>query len=312
MYSVVSLFAGIGGICLGFQQAGFDVIWANEKDHAACLTYRHNFGNDYLVEGDIREIPEESIPHADVLAAGFPCQSFSTAGAGRGFADPRGTLFFEVIRVAKAIQPRVIFLENVENLMDHDDGRTFQTIYSSLVELGYIIRYQAMATHEYANIPQTRRRVYIVAFSDLELSDHFSFPEPIPLTSRAMEWIKLDERKPDIYYYSEDTVFDRYIRDTVTNRRYIYRVFNGAARVLTNGKCPTLTASMSTPRNAAVLRDDFGVRRLSLRESLIFQGFPAEFYFPNTIKIHDAYKQIGNSVSVPVIRRIAGEIQRII
>lgn len=115
MYSVVSLFAGIGGICLGFQQAGFDVIWANEKDHAACLTYRHNFGNDYLVEGDIREIPEESIPHADVLAAGFPCQSFSTAGAGRGFADPRGTLFFEVIRVAKAIQPRIIFLENVEN-----------------------------------------------------------------------------------------------------------------------------------------------------------------------------------------------------
>ena len=176
MYSVVSLFAGIGGICLGFKQAGFDVIWANEKDHAACLTYRYNFGNNYLVEGDIREIPEESIPHADVLAAGFPCQSFSTAGAGRGFADPRGTLFFEVIRVAKAIQPRVIFLENVENLMDHDDGRTFQTIYSSLVELGYIIRYQAMATHEYANIPQTRRRVYIVAFSDLELSDHFSFP----------------------------------------------------------------------------------------------------------------------------------------
>lgn len=99
MYSVVSLFAGIGGICLGFKQAGFDVIWANEKDHAACLAYRYNFGNNYLMEGDIREIPEESIPRADVLAAGFPCQSFSTAGAGRGFADPRGTLFFEVIRV---------------------------------------------------------------------------------------------------------------------------------------------------------------------------------------------------------------------
>lgn len=312
MYSVVSLFAGIGGICLGFKQAGFDVIWANEKDHAACLTYRYNFGNNYLVEGDIREIPEESIPHADVLAAGFPCQSFSTAGAGRGFADPRGTLFFEVIRVAKAIQPRVIFLENVENLMDHDDGRTFQTIYSSLVELGYIIRYQAMATHEYANIPQTRRRVYIVAFSDLELSDHFSFPEPMRLTSGALEWIKLNERKPDIYYYTENSPFDRYIRDTVKDSGYIYRVFNGSVRKLTNNKCPTLTASMNTPRNAAVLRDDFGVRRLTLRESLRFQGFPAGFYFPNTIKIHDAYKQIGNSVSVPVIRRIAEEIRKTI
>lgn len=247
-----------------------------------------------------------------MLAAGFPCQFFSNAGAGRGFADPRGTLFFEVVRVAKAIQPRVIFLENVENFMDHDDGRTFQTIYSSLVELGYIIRYQAMATHEYANIPQTRRQIYIVAFADLAFSDRFRFPEPIPLTSEAIEWIKCDERKPDIYYYSENTSFDRYIRDTVTNRRYIYRVFNGAARVLTNSKCPTLTASMSTPRNAAVLRDDFGVRRLTLKESLKFQGFPAEFYFPNTIKIHDAYKQIGNSVSVLVIRRIAEEIRKTI
>lgn len=312
MYSVVSLFAGIGGICLGFKQAGFDIVWANEKDHAACLTYRHNLGSDYLIEGDIRNITEDCIPPADVLAAGFPCQSFSVAGAGRGFADPRGTLFFEVIRVAKAIQPRVIFLENVENLMEHDNGRTFQTIYSSLVELGYIIRYQAMATHEYANIPQTRRRIYIVAFADLKLSDRFRFPEPVPLTSGAMQWINLAERKPDIYYYTEDTPFDRYIRDTVTDNRYIYRVFNGAARKLTNSKCPTLTASMSTPRNAAVLKDHFGVRRLTLKESLGFQGFPSEFYFPNTIKIHDAYKQIGNSVSVPVIRRIAEEIRKII
>ncbi len=309
MYSVVSLFAGIGGICLGFKQAGFDVIWANEIDSAACQTYRHNFGSEYLIEGDIRNVPAETVPHADVLAAGFPCQSFSAAGAGRGFADPRGTLFFEVIRVAKEIQPKVIFLENVENLMEHDGGRTFQTIYASLVELGYIVRYQAMATHEYANIPQTRRRIYIVAFADLALSDQFSFPDPIPLTSTAMQWIDLAEHKPDIYYYQEKTEFDQYIRSTVTDRRYIYRVFNGAARKLTNNKCPTLTASMCTPRNAAVLRDDYGVRRLTLRESLKFQGFPAEFYFPNTIKINDAYKQIGNSVSVPIIFRVSQNIR---
>lgn len=312
MYSAVSLFAGIGGICLGFKQAGFDILWANEKDHAACLTYRHNLGSDYLVEGDIRKIPGACIPHADVLVAGFPCQSFSAAGAGRGFADPRGTLFFEVIRVAQAIHPRVIFLENVENLMEHDNGRTLQTIYCSLVELGYIVRYRAMATHEYANIPQTRRRIYIVAFANLELSDHFCFPEPVPLTSGAMRWINLSERKPDIYYYAEDMPFDKYIRDTVTDSRYIYRVFNGTARKLTNSKCPTLTASMSTPRNSAVLRDDHGVRRLTLRECLRFQGFPDEYYFPNSITLADAYRQIGNSVSVPVVRHIAEEIRKII
>lgn len=312
MYSVVSLFAGIGGICLGFKQAGFDIIWANEKDPAACLTYRHNFGSDYLVEGDIRKIPEHCIPCADVLAAGFPCQSFSAAGAGRGFSDSRGTLFFEVIRIAKAIHPKVIFLENVENLIDHDNGRTFQTIYSSLVELGYIIRYQAMATHEYANIPQTRRRVYIVAFSELQLSDRFRFPKPVPLTSGAMQWVNLTEKKPAIYYYSGDTPFDKYIRETVTDSRYIYRVFNGSARKLTNSKFPTLTASMSTPRNAAVLRDDFGVRRLTLKEILKLQGFPSEFYFPNTISISDAYKQVGNSVTVPVIYRIAERIKAVL
>ena len=304
-YSVVSLFAGIGGICLGFKQAGFDILWANEKDHAACETYRHNFGDSYLIEGDIRKVDVKSIPHAEVLVAGFPCQSFSLGGAQKGFADPRGTMFFEVIRVAAEIKPKIIFLENVENLMEHDSGRTFQTIYASLVELGYIIHYRAMATHEYASIPQTRRRIYIVAFQDPALSNVFRFPEPIPLTSTAMDWIDLAEKQPDIYYYLGDTPFDEYIRQSVTDRRYLYRVFNGAVRKLTNGKCPTLTASMTTPKNAAILRDNHGVRRLTLRESLKFQGFPPEFYFPNTISISDAYKQIGNSVTVPIIYRIA-------
>lgn len=307
---VVSLFAGIGGICLGFREAGFHICWANEKDHAACETYRHNFGDNYLIEGDIRKVNIKTIPHAAVLAAGFPCQSFSLGGAQKGFADPRGTMFFEVIRAAAEINPKVIFLENVENLMEHDNGRTFQTIYASLVELGYFIHYRAMATHEYANIPQTRRRIYIVAFSDLEMSNEFQFPDPVPLTKNAMELIDVSEKKPDIYYYSDDTEFDQYIRGSVTDRRFLYRVFNGSIRKLTNGKCPTLTASMTTPRNAAVLRDNYGVRRLTLGECLNFQGFPQGYYFPKTIRLEDAYKQIGNSVTVPVIQRTAQKIKQ--
>jgi len=306
---VVSLFAGIGGICLGFRQAGFRISWANEKDHAACETYRHNFGDTNLVEGDIRQIGSQTIPRADILIAGFPCQSFSLAGAQKGFADPRGTLFFEVIRVARALRPKIIFLENVENLMEHDNGRTFQTIYISLVELGYIVCYRPMATHEYANIPQTRRRIYIVAFSSLEMSERFHFPEPVELTTTVMDWINKAKKQPDIYYYLGNTPFDEYIRRAVTDQRYLYRVFNGSIRKLTNGKCPTLTASMTTPRNAAVLRDNYGVRRLTLRECLRFQGFPQGYYFPKTIRLEDAYKQIGNSVSVPVIQRIAQSIK---
>ena len=308
MFNVVSLFAGIGGICLGFQQAGFNICWANEKDHAACLTYRYNLGNSYLVEEDIKKIDEHSIPQADVLAAGFPCQSFSIAGAGRGFSDSRGALFFDVIRVAAAVHPKVIFLENVENLMEHDKGHTFQVIYSSLVELGYIIRYRVMPTHEYANIPQTRRRIYIVAISDLESCNRFQFPDPIPLTTKAMDWIDLKTKPHDVYYYSKDTPFDRHVRSIVTDNNYIYRIFNGSITKLKNQKCPTLTATMCTPQNAAVIRDQFGVRRLTLKESLRFQGFPDSFYFPNTVDIQSAYKQIGNSVTVPVIFRIAKNI----
>lgn len=307
--SAVSLFAGIGGICLGFQQAGFKIIWANEIDHAACLTYRHNLGSNYLVEGDIRQISEQTVPHSDVLAAGFPCQSFSTAGAGRGFQDSRGILFFEVVRIISATQPRAIFLENVENLIEHDNGRTFQTIYASLVELGYIIHYRAMPTHKYANIPQTRRRVYIVAFRSIANSCQFQFPDEVPLTAKAMDWIEHDKKQPDIYYYDNESSFDHYVCNAVTDESCFYRIFNGSITKLQNRKCPTLTASMNTPRNAAVLRDRFGVRRITLREALRFQGFPVNYYFPKAINIQQAYHQIGNSVTVPVIQRIAEKIK---
>lgn len=310
--TVVSLFAGIGGICLGFKQAGFKIVWANEKDAAACRTYRYNLGSEYLVEGDIRKIDMAQLPHADVLAAGFPCQSFSVAGLKKGFDDTRGQLFFEVVRAIEAVRPPVVFLENVENLMEHDNGRTFQVIYTSLVEHGYILRYQPMATHEYANIPQTRRRVYIVAFRDYQTSQKFKFPEPVPLTTTALDFLDIKGEQHEIYYYRSDAQFDNYIRNMAVDIDGLYRVFDGRIKKYAQGKCPTLTASMSSPRNAAVLRDTWGVRRITLREALRFQGFPTSFYFPNTIKLQDAYKQIGNSVSIPVIQKIACEIQKVL
>jgi DNA (cytosine-5)-methyltransferase 1 len=229
-------------------------------------------------------------------------------GYRKGFKDPRGNLFFEISRFIDIKRPRIVFLENVQNLMEHDNGRTFQVIYTSLVEQGYILRYQPMATHEYVNIPQTRRRIYIVAFRDHEMCQRFRFPEPMALTASLGQFLDTYEQQHEIYYYRADDEYDEYIRSYVTDPNYLYRVFNGSIRKLTNNKCPTLTASMTTPRNAAVLKDNWGVRRLTLRESLRFQGFPADYYFPNTIKIQDAYKQIGNSVSVPVINLIAKNI----
>ena len=306
---VASMFCGIGGIDLGFRQAGFDVVWANEKDAAACRTYRYNFGSEYLVEGDIRKVDVNTIPQVNVLAAGFPCQSFSVAGKQKGFGDARGQLFFEVVRVIEAIQPPVIFLENVENLMEHDNGRTFQVIYTSLVELGYILRYQPMATHEYANIPQTRRRIYIVAFRDYEMCQRFHYPEPMQRTATIHDFLDTATKQHEIYYFRDNTPYDKYIRENIQDANCLYRIFNGSITKYASGMCPTLTASMNTLRNAAVLKDKWGVRRITLHEALRFQGFPQEYYFPNTIQLRDAYKQIGNSVSVPVIQRIAAHIK---
>jgi DNA (cytosine-5)-methyltransferase 1 len=163
-YKVVSLFAGIGGICYGFKQAGADIIWANEIDKDACKTYRHNFGDDYLVEGDIKTIDADSIPDIDILNGGFPCQAFSVAGYRKGFEDERGNLFFEIERILEAKRPRAILLENVKNLEGHDNGNTFKVIKSKLEALGYHVHHKVLNTMTHGNVPQTRERIYIVGF----------------------------------------------------------------------------------------------------------------------------------------------------
>ena len=130
IYTVGSLFSGIGGIDLGFQQAGFNVVWANEIDKDACKTYRLNFPSTTLIENDIRTVDANSLPKVDIITAGFPCQSFSVCGNQKGFCDNRGNLFFEIMRIVDTVIPKIIFLENVANLVNHDNGRTFNTIHN--------------------------------------------------------------------------------------------------------------------------------------------------------------------------------------
>ena len=138
---VCSLFSGIGGIDLGFKQAGFEIVWANECDKYAAKTYRKNFGDKNLVEGDITKIDDKTIPDFEVLVAGFPCQSFSVAGKQKGFKDNRGNLFYEIVRIVDAKKPKIIFLENVANLLEHDEGKSFLTVYNALVPYGYSFKY---------------------------------------------------------------------------------------------------------------------------------------------------------------------------
>lgn len=311
--TVASLFAGIGGIELGFAQAGFQILWAIEKDHKCCLTYRHNHKEIPLIEADICNVDPHSLSTVDVIAAGFPCQPFSIAGRQRGFCDNRGNLFYEVIRFVQAIQPRVIFLENVQNLQAHDNGRTFITIHNALVESGYYIRYRVMRASEYGNVPQIRDRIYIVAFKDIADCDVFKFPDTIPLTVSIDNIINRHEEKNRVYYYQKNDLFFAKVREIVTDQSSIYRVYHESIKITQNHMCPTLTASMGMQRDQVPLViDNYGIRKLTLRECLDFQGFPKDFYFPNTITIEDAYKQCGNTVCVPVVKRVAERIIKII
>lgn len=304
-----SRFAGIGGICLGFKQAGFEIVWANERDNKACNTYRKNFGNSYLQETDITKIDVESIPDIDVLTAGFPCQPFSIAGLQRGFKDPRGNMFFEIARVIDAKQPSIIFFENVANLIQHDNGNTFLVIYNTLAYLGYAVRYKIMSGNEHGNLPQTRRRIFIIGFKDYDMCDRFQFPDDIPLTLGINDVINRTERKHDIYYYNETSKLYNILNKTVVDRNSIYHIKDRGIIKVKNNMCPTLTANMGTyPDRVPVVADDFGIRKLTLRECLDFQGFPNDYWFPNNVGIGDAYKQIGNSVCVSVVRKIVKKL----
>lgn len=206
--TVGGMFAGIGGICLGFKQNGCKIIWANEIDKYACRTYRLNFGNEYLVEGDIQKVDVNSIPDFDILTAGFPCQAFSSVGLLEGFNDPRGNLFFETARVISQVKLQVVFLENAANLVKHDDGKTFEVILKTLEDLDYHTVYKLMNAKEYGNIPQQRNRIYIVAFKDEKNLNKFEFPEMLTLKRTAFDLFE-KEKQDDKYYMDGHRMWDR-------------------------------------------------------------------------------------------------------
>lgn len=308
---VCSLFSGIGGIDLGFQQAGFDIVWANEIDKYAVDTYKKNFGSNNIVKKDLRKIDVSQIPDFNVLVAGFPCQSFSSAGKQRGFDDERGQLFFEIVRVIEEKQPEIIFLENVANLLEHDEGKTFLTVYNELVPFGYSFKYCVMDAQDYGNIPQHRERVFIVAFKHFEMCERFVFPEKVELKTNLNDIIDRTVRHSDCYYYKDNDPIYEKLELSIKNRSVVYRIRANGNDIRKYSVCPTLTASMGVfQHQIPVIKDDFGIRKLTPYECLALLGFPKDFRFPK-IPLEKAYKQCGNSVVVPVVRRIAEEIMKV-
>lgn len=305
-----SLFAGIGGIDLGFEQAGFETVWANEIDADACKTYRQNFPNVHLIECDVRHLDVSTLPYVDVLTAGFPCQPFSVCGQQNGFNDSRGNLFFEIMRIADALQPPVIFLENVANLTDHDNGRTFITIHNELVSRDYVIRYIMADACDYG-IPQHRTRTYLVAFKSQYACDSFTFPEKCELQTHIFDVIDRTVRAKDRYYVPEGSYEYNRLIPAMIDENQIYRFSDYSIQASKDGISFTLKANMGTWKNRVpYLKDDFGIRKITPYECLALQGFPKSFEFPN-IPITSAYKQCGNTVCVPIITKIANSLSNL-
>ena len=309
MLKCASFFAGVGGIDLGFKQAGFDIVFANEFDPNACKTFQANFKTK-LDSRSIIDLPTQDIPDFDVMIAGFPCQAFSIAGKRQGFNDKgRGDLFFELERIFKAKKPKIIFLENVKNLVSHDKGRTFEIIKQSLISNGYHIKFQVLNASQFG-VAQNRERIYIVCFLDKALCDKFEFPKPFQLNKQVSDYLENESNIDSKYYYKESTPFFNEL-SIVSDAKTVYQWRRKYVRKNMSNVCPTLTANMGTGGHNVPLINPQGkrttVRKLTPRECFNFQGYPKDFILPKLADCH-LYKQAGNSVVVPVIIQIAEQI----
>ena len=381
-YKVGSLFAGIGGIDLGIKNAklpngdGYSLVWANEIDEHACVTYKTNFEHT-LIQGDINKVlhpsscindsPEEYEYYSkmneqilkdriDILTGGFPCQAFSIAGEMRGFEDERGNLFWSIINLVKQLdekhgKPRILFLENVKNLMAHDGGQTYKVIKSEIEKLGYIVKEHILNTMEYSNLPQNRERIYIFCFLNKEDADRFTLFENIKSykkkfsksdrENQILQIIDYSDSVPGKYYYSkekypiyygerrneqndiESKTDNDYINldEQITEFYQFYQLRRGMyVRKNQSNVCPTLTANMGTGgHNVPLILNHKGIRKLTPVETLKLQGFPINAGYEIPLKFEGKlysdsylYKQAGNAVSVPVIQFLATELLKVL
>ena len=302
-FKFIDLFAGIGGIRLAFQKQGGYCSFTSEWDKFSAKTYRANFGEE--PNGDITQVDEKSVPDHNILLAGFPCQAFSQAGLRHGFEDTRGTLFFDVARIIAEKRPNAILLENVKNLKGHDKGRTFAKIKETLEELEYTFDAKVLRAADFG-VPQNRERIFIVCF-DKRIGGElvpFEFPVP-PRTPTRLGNILLDE--VDEKYTISDKLYEGHLR-----RKEMHKLKgNGFGFSLFNSESVyTNTLSARYYKDGSEILIDQGKeknpRKLTPIECKRLQGFPEEFVIP--VSDTQAYKQFGNSVSVPVVEAIAAQM----
>ncbi len=295
MYKTIDLFAGIGGIRLGFEHYGCKNVFTSEWDRSAQIMYEANFHEKPF--GDINQIDPKDIPDHDILLAGFPCQPFSIAGKQLGFSDTRGTLFFNIESILAEKKPYAFFLENVKRLTTHDNGRTFNVIKEKLTSLGYHIHFEVLNSLNYG-IPQKRERIYIVGFKD---DIEFSFPKPLGSFRPLSDFLDKDEDVPENFFVTERLKEKRL--NSVKGIPPIPSIWH--ENIGGNISALPYSCALRAGGSYNYLLVN-GVRRLTGREMLRLQGFPEDFVI--NVPYSQVRKIAGNSVTVPVIRLVAGEV----
>tara|TARA_R110000744_G_scaffold114988_1_gene215052 strand:+ start:3840 stop:4802 length:963 start_codon:yes stop_codon:yes gene_type:complete len=301
-YKIIDLFAGIGGIRRGFEQAyegGIECVFTSEWDKFAAQTYKLNYPNEVL-HGDITQISEKDIPDHDILLAGFPCQPFSQAGLKKGFSDTRGTLFFDIEKILLEKKPKAFLLENVKRLRTHDKGRTLETILKHLKKAGYKVNYEVLRARDFG-LPQNRERIFIVGF--LDNSIEFEFPKPTIENTSVSDIL---ENKVDSSYTISDRLWEGHQRrkreNKLKGKGFGYGIVDKNSEY-TN----TISARYYKDGSEILVRQkDKNPRKLTPREAARLQGFPDSFKIQ--VSNNQAYKQFGNSVAVNVVEAVAKKI----
>ena len=304
-FRFIDLFAGIGGMRIPFDEVNGECAFSSEWDAHAAAVYLENYGE--IPHGDISKIDESEIPDHDLLLAGFPCQPFSHAGHKKGFDDTRGTLFFDVARIVNYSKPKIVLLENVRGLISHDKGSTFGRIIEVLESLGYVVHWKILNARDFG-LPQNRPRVFIVSIrADQEGALNYKFPKPICSATTVADILELSV-DPAL------TISDRLWGGHQRRKRAHLERGNGFGFSLVNGETAT-TRTLSAryyKDGSEILVEQVGLnpRKLSIKEAANLQGFPS-WFIPSRSSAQ-AYKQFGNSVSVPVIRAMRDSLTNFI
>ncbi len=303
---MADLFAGTGAFSLAFSSTNkVSIVFANDMVAHSKKIYDENFDHELTLK-DLNEVTNKDIPQHDILTGGFPCQPFSIAGYQQGFEDERSNVFWKILSIIDHHKPKCVILENVKNLVTHDEKKTFKTIKDNLEKRGYHLRYKVLNTAEITGIPQHRERIYIVCLKSKAVFDKFNLDFPKVQKKAISDF--LDKDVPSKYYYTDKSSTWNLVKEGVTKKNTIYQYRRVYVRENKSNECPTLTANMGGGgHNVPLVLDDKGIRKLTPRECFNFQGFPSSYRLP-ALSDSNLYKLAGNAVSVPVVKLIAERI----